>query len=100
MNTVQNGKGDRPRNNWSPDWRAKYDAIDWHRQPIQQESNAQNNAATMEFNGMRQQFVDIRGSNEPATKTEPNSDSISPRSLTLRQEGGTPHSVRSGSQPS
>jgi len=30
MNTVQNGKGDLPRNNWGPDWYAGYEAIGWH----------------------------------------------------------------------
>ena len=32
MNTVQNGKGDHPRNNWGPTWYTGYDAIQW-RQP-------------------------------------------------------------------
>lgn len=31
MNTVQNGKGDRPRNNWGENWYSGYDAIDWRR---------------------------------------------------------------------
>jgi len=30
VKTVQNGKGDRPRNNWGPKWYAGYAAIDWH----------------------------------------------------------------------
>lgn len=30
MNTVQNGKGDRPRNNWGRKWYAGYVAINWH----------------------------------------------------------------------
>lgn len=29
MKTVQNGKGDRPRNNWGTKWYAGYAAIDW-----------------------------------------------------------------------
>jgi hypothetical protein len=33
MNTVQNGKGDSPRNNWGPKWYDGYTAIDWHREP-------------------------------------------------------------------
>jgi hypothetical protein len=37
MNTVQNGKGDRPRNNWGPNWYAGYDAIVRRRQPRKQE---------------------------------------------------------------
>ncbi|HVM46481.1 MAG TPA: hypothetical protein VMU04_00570 [Candidatus Acidoferrum sp.] len=32
MNTVQNGKGDRARNNWGAKWYLGYEAIDWHRQ--------------------------------------------------------------------
>lgn len=32
MSTVQNGKGDRPRNNWGPEWYAGYAAINWHQQ--------------------------------------------------------------------
>jgi len=32
MNTVQNGKGDRPRSNWGSKWYGRYEAIDWHRQ--------------------------------------------------------------------
>jgi hypothetical protein len=31
MNTVQNGKGDRPRNNWGPTWYSGYAAVDWRR---------------------------------------------------------------------
>ena len=31
MNTVQNGKGDRPRNNWGSDWYAGYDAMDFRK---------------------------------------------------------------------
>jgi len=34
MNTVQNGKGDSPRNNWGPKWCAGHDVINWHR-PLQ-----------------------------------------------------------------
>jgi hypothetical protein len=30
MNTVQNGKGSRARNNWGKAWYAGYDAVDWH----------------------------------------------------------------------
>jgi hypothetical protein len=37
MNTVQNGKGDRPRNNWGADWYAGYDAIDWRQELTKQE---------------------------------------------------------------
>jgi len=44
MNTVQNGKGDSPRNNWGPDWYARYDAIDWRRQPPKKEFPAQKEA--------------------------------------------------------
>jgi hypothetical protein len=29
MNTVQNGKGERPRNNWGPKWHAGHGAIHW-----------------------------------------------------------------------
>ena len=29
MNTVQNGKGDRPRNNFGSRWYSGYAAIDW-----------------------------------------------------------------------
>jgi hypothetical protein len=32
MNTVQNGKGDTPRNNWGPRWYSGYDAVDWGRE--------------------------------------------------------------------
>ena len=35
MNTVNNGKGDRPRNNWSTGWYEGYDTIDWHRKKQQ-----------------------------------------------------------------
>ncbi|MGO8700069.1 MAG: carboxymuconolactone decarboxylase family protein [Limisphaerales bacterium] len=31
MNTVQNGKGDHPRNNWGPDWYANFEAIKWRK---------------------------------------------------------------------
>jgi hypothetical protein len=31
MDTVQNGKGDSPRNNWGPSWYNRYDEINWHR---------------------------------------------------------------------
>ena len=31
MNTIQNGKGDRARNNWGREWYDGYDAIDWRR---------------------------------------------------------------------
>jgi alkylhydroperoxidase family enzyme len=31
MNTVQNGKGDRSRNNWGPDWYSNYAAIQWRK---------------------------------------------------------------------
>ena len=31
MNTVQNGKGSKPRNNWGKNWDARWDAIDWRR---------------------------------------------------------------------
>ena len=31
MKTVQNGKGDRPRNNYGSNWCAGYDTINWHR---------------------------------------------------------------------
>jgi len=30
MNTVHNGKGDRPRNNWGPKWYTGFAAINWH----------------------------------------------------------------------
>jgi hypothetical protein len=59
MNTVQNGKGDRPRNNWSANWYARYDAVDWCRQPIKQESPAHKEGAMMESNGKRYQGADI-----------------------------------------
>jgi hypothetical protein len=36
MNTVQNGKGDRPRNNWDPNWYEGCDAIVRRRQPFKQ----------------------------------------------------------------
>lgn len=31
MSSGQNGKGDRPRNNWGHEWYEGYDAINWHR---------------------------------------------------------------------
>src|ERR1039458_1455516 len=31
MNTVQNGNGSKPRNNWGKNWDARWDAIDWQR---------------------------------------------------------------------
>jgi hypothetical protein len=31
MNTDQNGKGSKPRNNWGKNWDARWDAIDWRR---------------------------------------------------------------------
>jgi hypothetical protein len=30
MNTVQNGKGDRSRNNWGSKWYAGYAGVNWH----------------------------------------------------------------------
>jgi hypothetical protein len=30
MNTIQNGKGSRPRNNWGKAWTEGFEAIDWH----------------------------------------------------------------------
>jgi hypothetical protein len=36
MSTVQNGKGDRPRNNWGSSWYSGYDAIDWRRKEHEQ----------------------------------------------------------------
>jgi hypothetical protein len=38
MNSGQNGKGDRPRNNWGLNWYSGYDAINWPRQRQRQES--------------------------------------------------------------
>jgi hypothetical protein len=32
MNTVENGKGDQPRNNWGTHWYLGYESIDWHGQ--------------------------------------------------------------------
>ena len=32
MNTVANGKGDRPRNNWGRSWYSRYDSIDWDKE--------------------------------------------------------------------
>ena len=31
MNGARYGKGDRPRNNWGPQWYTGYDTINWHR---------------------------------------------------------------------
>jgi len=76
MNTVQNGKGDRPRNNWSPNWYAGYDAVDWCRQPIEHESHAHKKAAIMEFNGKRQQGADICKANDSVLKTNLSPESI------------------------
>ena len=36
MNTVQNGKGDRPRNNWGLKWYSGYEAINWHKEKDEQ----------------------------------------------------------------
>jgi hypothetical protein len=40
MNTVKNGKGDRPRNNWGPLWDVGYAGVDWQRDREQQASKA------------------------------------------------------------
>jgi hypothetical protein len=36
MNTVQNGKGDRPRNNWGPQWYSGYASIAWRHDKLRQ----------------------------------------------------------------
>jgi hypothetical protein len=38
MNTVQNGKGDRARNNWGSEWYGGYEAINWHRPSPQRQA--------------------------------------------------------------
>jgi len=76
MNTVQNGKGDRPRNNWGPNWYERYDAVNWCRRPIKLESHAHNEAAIMEVNGKRQERADICKTTDPVLKTDPNPESI------------------------
>lgn len=40
MNTVQNGKGDRPRNNSSPQWYENYESINWHRNDTKRQDEA------------------------------------------------------------
>ena len=77
MNSVQKGKGDRPRNNWGPNWYAKYDAVDWCRRPTKQESHAHNGAAIMEVNGKRHEDPDICKANNSVLKRELSPESIS-----------------------
>ena len=76
MNSVQNGKGDRPRNNWGPNWYERYDAVNWCRRPIKQESHDHNGAAIMEVNGKRHERADICKATDPVLKTDPNPESI------------------------
>ena len=76
MNSVQNGKGDRPRNNWGPNWYAKYDAVDWCRRPIKQVSHVHNEAVIKEVNGNRHEGADICKANDLVLKTNPNPESI------------------------
>jgi hypothetical protein len=76
MNTVQNGKGDRPRNNWSANWYTRYDAVDWRRHPIKPESQAHEEAAVMRFNGKRYQDANISKAKDPVLKTDLSPESI------------------------
>ena len=40
VNTVQNGKGDRPRSNWGPKWYAGYAAVNWRQKQPQAQANS------------------------------------------------------------
>jgi len=51
MNTVQNGKGDRPRNNWGPQWYAGYTAINWHPQAAETGDDQGTEPSTAAKNG-------------------------------------------------
>ena len=70
MNTVQNGKGDRARNNWSRNWRVGYDAIDWNREPFLQESPAPRRNENMEFNCEMAPVASLRKANDPISRTD------------------------------
>jgi hypothetical protein len=68
MNTVQNGKGDNPRNNWGPEWYDGYDAIDWHRWPPNQKPPTSGTDENTNHNGGTVPAENIRQENESAPR--------------------------------
>jgi hypothetical protein len=71
MNTVQNGKGDRPRNNWGTDWYAGYNAINWPREQSNQESPTYREGENPKSNREIMHPVNVHQTNESTSRIHP-----------------------------
>jgi hypothetical protein len=90
MNTIQNGKGDLPRNNWGPKWYAGYASIDWHPAP-QPQLSGNSTAPKMP---MKERLGPSTTTRTPQETAEPASSATSTRQRGVVVERLTPLHMR------